>query len=227
LIEKNLHKKFPNSKPILLAYGKPNLKLSEGEQHLLSISKKIYEETDFAFYELSLDTINKYPLLQSLKRGVKPSENACSTCISKSFDDSPSPLYYAGGGSKTLNGGEVEYLNHTMPNILEDSLYEFSIWTHVDKSAFGSFKHFVYLLGADNKIISSHEIFGQNAADVHGEWSRSSVIMKVSPGNKIKAVLKSRMGYTVDELLIRPVSKNYIKDGPREVLFNGYKVIQE
>jgi hypothetical protein len=225
LIEKTLQNKFPNKKPILIIYGKPNLVLSEGEQYLLSISKKLYEENDFAYYELALDSLNRYPLLQSLKRGEKPSDTNCNTCILQSHDESVSTLHYAGGGSKFIAGGEIEYLNLTIPTA-EDSIYEYSVWTHVDKKSFGSYQHIITVMDANNTVLQSSEIFGQNTADVHGEWSRSTVRINIKSGNKIKAVLRSKLGFTIDEVLLRPISKNHFKENKSEVLYNGFKVIR-
>jgi hypothetical protein len=225
LIEKHLQKKFPNKKPILLIHGKPNIVPSEGEQYLMSIATKLYEENDFAFYALDVNKINQYPLLQSIKQGVIPAEAPCTTCITNGFDDPNSTLYYAGGGSKKIEGGEPIYFETVLPAALEDSIYEYSVWTHVDYKSFGSYQHLVKVYDATGKEVQAHEIFGQNTADVHGQWSRSSVRLTVQPGQKIAASLRSRLGFVIDEVLLRPLARNHVKKNPNEVVYNGFKVV--
>jgi hypothetical protein len=225
LIEKQLQKKFPNKKPILLIHGKPNIVPSKGELYLMSIATKLYEENDFAFYALDIDKINQYPLLQSIKQGANPAEVPCMTCITSGFDDAKSTIYYAGGGSKKIEGGEPIYFETVLPNALEDSIYEYSVWTHVDYKSFGSYQHLVKVLDLGGKEVKSHEIFGQNAADVHGQWSRSTVRLTVQPGQKISASLRSRLGFVIDEVLLRPVARNHVKKNANEVVYNGFKVV--
>jgi hypothetical protein len=223
LIEKSLHKKFPNQKPILLIHGKPDLKLSVGEQYLIDVSTKLFEDQNLAYYSLDLAKINQDSTLSALKSGEYREMTKCTSCFSNHFDEQKSKVAYAGAGSILVAPKSKPIFEQAIETI-EDSKYEFSCWTYIDKNTFGISVIVVTIYDQNNKMTQQIKVSSQDVSDVHNEWSRLSANFEVKDKCKVVVHLESRGNQYIDELTLRPLNRNILYRSNDYILFNGFRV---
>lgn len=224
LIEKSLHKLFPNQKNILVVVGKGNPALKKGEQYLLSISKLLIDQQDYAIYELPLANVNKYSLLDSLKRDLVVGDTIAADAFKyESFDDLTKDKGYFSSGAFACEEGETLISQYTIENPI-DSVYEFSAWTKIGLKKYGLGNWKIAIADSTGHVFFEQFPVNATSNEVHDDWVRAETLVRSCKKCNYKFIFCASNESVVDEILFRPQSFNILNK--EKSSYNGFKYIK-
>lgn len=224
LIEKSLHNRFPNQKPLLLLRGKGNPNLKWGENYLVSIGDTLYDHKDFTLLRLPLEKINHYSLLNKLKSGQIPVDAA--TSLSSMFYayglQSNMEKSYFGNQCWELPAGEHEVVKFKLSQST-DSIYHFSAWSYIDFSKYGlgTWSLRWYEQGNEKGRV---EYNLSQSSEVHDQWVRADIDVPVCSSCEYKVYFSNNKTSWVDEILFRPASQHHYIRQANFALWDGFKI---
>ena len=225
LIERSLLQKFPNQKDILLVVGSDVIaELKEGDQYLLSISKRVVEHKDFSLYRLHLADLANSVALQLAKTAIQIG-NFPSASLHLGFDDKPSSQSFYGAGSRQVRIKEEEVFTFTSP-FERDTQMVFSGWTYLDS---GKWSTGFWLLSVRNQSgaeLQYIKVETRKSNDIQGNWIRSEARFQLPRGAHLRVSSYGHKPMLIDELMLWPAGISPIVNDPKAetYLFENFKV---
>ncbi|HSI91160.1 MAG TPA: hypothetical protein VK927_08585 [Adhaeribacter sp.] len=230
LIDKEVLKKFPNRKPLLLLVTRDEL--TAAEQRLVSKGTKLFENERVALYELPLeklaserqDAVSEFQKKQpELKAGNGMlTAGKTANIVYQSFDNKTPEKGFHQAGAITLNKGNITFFEQPMPSGADTTVYEASVWINA-KNKFGlpvfQYKQFT----PTAELVEQKDIFLSKTTEIFKDWVRASVTFRLQhPDNKLVFSFEAE-DLIADDLLIRPLNQDvyfYTDKGKRLVLNN-------
>ncbi|MBK8852219.1 MAG: hypothetical protein IPN73_18990 [Saprospiraceae bacterium] len=225
LIKKSLHKRFPNSKPLLILRGKGETQLKAGELYLMSICDTILEHKDFTLFSLPLDRVNSYSLLKEISDGRitnNGSLNADNFFYLEGLQDNGNKNY-AGKKSIEVNKGESEIASFRLAKAL-DSVYHFSAWSYIDPSKYDLGQWSLRSYDQQGKEVARTDINLNQSSEVHDQWVRVDMEVKVCENCSYKIYFNTNKKSWVDEIVFRPKSQYHFIDQAGTKVYNGFRI---
>ncbi len=221
LIEKSLQNSFPNKKDLLLVYGKGTA-TRFGEQHLINIADTLYDDANYTLLKLPLDRINKYSVLDSLKKGLVLEQNIPNDqYYYNGFNEKSSKESYIGVGALQTVPGEMKIAEFDVKNVV-DSIYEFSAWTKITNETYHTGYWKISVQNNAGQEIRQEVLHNVNTNNIHNGWEQVNMQFKSVANTKFVVYFNCPKSKIIDEVLFRPLNKNiYFKSTG---LYNGFKI---
>lgn len=225
LIERELPKKFPNRKNLLLLHGGSSPLLAEGEQYLLDISEPLYQSEKFSLFRLRLDDLefdggrnavrDSFLLRKSMPRGT----------IHLPFDEGQAEQVFFGKGAATMPKGTTTIIDQPLP-LEQDSQFVFSAWTRLDHQKYGTGQWGIRVTGPDGQLIFNEEHQPRSGYDIQDGWIRTEVRFTAPASSSLLVEFRGNRPLDIDEVLVYPAGTEvFIDDSEGEYfLFNGIKI---
>ena len=223
LVERSLPGKFPNQKDILLILGADHLPLTLGEQFLTAVADTVLKHPAFTLFRLPLNRINDNKYVTEAKAApVQPVK--ANNIYHQNFDNTPSVPHYFGQGAKEYDKGANVLFEGSIAEVT-DSVYTFSIWTHIDHLKYGIGDFLITISNDKNERVAEKFMETRRSNEVHDEWIRSETEFPLKKGDKIKVVFNANRKLVVDELLIKPKNQHYKVLGQNsDFLYDNFKI---
>jgi hypothetical protein len=225
-IYKSLVDKLPDKRPILIVSGKSHPALQEGEKFLLSIADTLVDHERLTLYFLPLDRINQNKYINSVCTLHLNQSVDSIGIIHLGFDNRESKLSYFSKGSLILNKGEHELLNVKIDSAHSEN-YVFSVWTYVDHESYGIGNFILQVMNEKKEIVFESRPDTRYSNDVHDNWIRTEIKFPVRNDENVRVQFNTNRAISIDEIILRPESKDYHLIEGMWILFNGYKVYCE
>jgi hypothetical protein len=220
LIEKSLHLKFPNNKKVMLVVGKNFPVLKEGEKYLISLSDTLYNEVNWTLLSLDINKLNKYPLLDSLRKNLIPKSGMPEYSYTRlTFDDQKNKEGYKNTGGFFCKEGKTEIAVFKTPNPI-DSFYTFSAWTKIQWRKYGAGEFIIDTYDKDNNKLNELRLNNAVTNDISELHCRVEGKLRTCKDCSYKIYFETTAGHYVDEILFKPT--NQIYHDPITRIYNGF-----
>lgn len=223
-----------DKRPLLMVVQ--HVGMSNDELAMVEKGKLLFSDGDVSYYELPLSSFNytgnQYK--ESLANGMSAlfyhpnylSQDSVQRVVLLDFDAKAVEGSFAGRGYKFNHRGWIELFNDTLPNLIPNSTYEFSIWTKVNtkRPAFPVFNW--SLSNSDGSKYWNESLNPKFSTNTYGDWVYVRTTFQVKNSNdKLRIEMDGDYG-EADELLIRPIDEDVIthyKAGGK-FLYNNFPI---
>lgn len=225
LIYKPFIDKLPSKKDILIVLAGDPPALSIGEKFLIDVSDTLYyKEHEYSLHRLKLDSVNNNKYLKSAQVLSCNSGNDLTGSIYLGFNETTTDTSYFGTGAKKYGKGRHNILETKIENPLAEH-YVFSIWTRFDHLKYGIGWVNCQVTDSLGNVIYNETPDTRRSNDIHGSWIRTEQWIPTPKNCTIKVDFDTNRDLYIDELLIRPKSKDVLVcDQKSGLLLNGFRI---
>jgi len=232
LIEKQILKRYPSDKPLLLLAIK-DVVLSVNEQALLKKAELISSRGNVQLMRLELDSLRsrRQEVLQAWARrrdslylqpsGLYTSQDSVAVYFD-AFDRQPASVF----GEETLKDdkGPLSIMDDTLAGVEAGRWMEWSLWVKADGKR-DAFPVVIFReLDVHGKEVQRAELNPKFGMNIYGQWVRVQHQFKLQhPRHKIN-IYTSGIYPEVESLLIRPLDTEVFMPnaGGKELMYNNY-----
>ncbi len=217
---------YPNKKDILIVLGKEHPTLSIGEQHVVNISEKVYEDPSIVLYKMKYEDFFKNKYIEEAKQKFNL-DSLESPLFHEGFDSYPSDERFYGDGSKLIKEGTHVVLDKSFSNKI-DTVFNFSVWTKIDHKKYWFGDWIIKSFDKDNVLTEEVYINPRNSYDIQHQYVRAETNIKVKAEARIIVELIANQDLVIDELIIdfKGSNSQVYKEGNAYFLCNGYKILK-
>jgi hypothetical protein len=198
-----------SEKKILIIKGKDE-SITEHEATLMSLCESVGDDRRVDILDLDIKKYRQwyFNLTDSLL-------NDTSTLLVRpiyfeTFDDRASEISLEGERAADYLRGE-HVLFETNLKELNESMFEVSLWLYVDNDRFGQPTVTISELNSGNELKQKKILNPSESRDVFDGWVRVSTTMEpTASGSRVQIEVAYDRSFIVDQLMIRPLSENYI-----------------
>lgn len=233
-LRKDILSVYPNRKPLLLIYNDGELKPQE---------RKLFEKASYLcrangvnYYELPLsafndinDSIKRYYAIAKnkfSKHGNVFTADSISHVLLLDFDNTPFADATFGKGAHCADiSGPMLYFD-TLPNGLNNTEYELSLWAYSDDRRAAFSDVYVTQVDTSGKDLEYYHQCAKFNYNTYGKWVMCQINFKLLNG-KNKIYIASDAGYnTFDEIMIRPKNTDVVSkiENDSVFMFNNFPI---
>lgn len=139
--------------------------------------------------------------------------------VVKRFENEPKDYAAFGQGATYSEKGPVYFYFDTIPNAIQNEIYEISVWVYSDnrRAAFPTL--YFTQIDTDGNELEKKECNPKFELNTYGKWVRvAGEILLTNPKNKVYAVGLGDFG-SYDEFMIRPINSEIITGYENDTVF--------
>ncbi|HJW28132.1 MAG TPA: hypothetical protein VJ508_02660, partial [Saprospiraceae bacterium] len=187
LIRRDLVRKLPNQKDILLLVGGGHPPLKEGEDFLVHVSTPLFESPDYSLYRLRLKDLEDNVFMEEARTLALQNPPVSPEVIHLGFDDPATQEKFYGTGARLMPKGTTTVVAQALP-CNRDTNYVFSAWTQIGHIKPGVGDWYITLSDSTGQVVMpATRIETRKSNDIQDMWIRSEMQFPVAKGTRIKA----------------------------------------
>jgi hypothetical protein len=215
LVERELCRRFPNPKDLLLLVAPGEQVLQTGERYLKEIAEPLAETPRYTLYRLRLAALAQSPALEVARR-LYTAGYRQEPLVHLSFDEAGSAVAFYGKGSRRCARGEEEIYRFSSP-FDRDTTLVFSAWNYADAGRWSAGLWRLRVRDASGSEIWSENIESRKSNDVQGRyWFRVEKEIYLPSQSTLSVAVYSDKSTIVDEVMLWPKGSRTLVAYPEE-----------
>jgi hypothetical protein len=232
LIEKEVIKDYPSSKPLLMLVGKEGLAPNQD-----SLTKKgilFFEDDRVRLYRLDLNSLK--PTYNNANENFSKRSalfkintfylsNKTGAIVYNDFANSKSDNSLFEEGALNLKSGNLEIFKDKIKADSTGQIFEVSTWVYC-KTPGGLPELYYNQINTNGEVVDKIYINTKYSNEIYKDWLKVTFEFRLIDTNNIIEVYLVGDNLTVDDFLIRPINTNFLKEliPNNSFVYNNYLV---